>query len=136
MRKAHWAIDKVTSGMTGRFSFNTAIAAVMELVNEIYKAGSETPEAMRFAVATAGSLISPFAPHLGAEAYEMTGERVWEQPWPEADPAMLARDEIELVVQINGKVVDRLTAAADAPEEERWAPARGRTAGRGTDARS
>jgi leucyl-tRNA synthetase len=135
VRKAHWAIDKVTRDMTGgRFSFNTAIAAVMELVNEIYRGrGSESPEAMRFAVATAGSLISPFAPHLGAEVYElMTGERVWEQPWPEADPAMLARDEIELVVQINGKVVDRLTAAADAPEDELEALARGseRVAGR------
>jgi leucyl-tRNA synthetase len=135
VRKAHWAIVKVTRDMTGgRFSFNTAIAAVMELVNEIYRGrGSESPEAMRFAVATAGSLIFPFAPHLGAEVYElMTGERVWEQPWPEADPAMLAKDEIELVVQINGKVVDRLTAAADAPEDELEALARGseRVAGR------
>ncbi|MBN1527719.1 MAG: leucine--tRNA ligase [Thermoleophilaceae bacterium] len=126
-RKAHWAIDKVTRDMTGgRFSFNTAIAAVMELVNEIYRGrGSESPEAMRFGVATAGSLIFPFAPHLGAEVYElMTGARVWEEPWPEADPAMLARDEIELVVQINGKVVDRLRAAADAPVEELEALAR------------
>ena len=64
---------------------------------------------MRFAIATAGSLIFPFAPHLGAEVYEqMTGERVWEQPWPEADPGLLARDEIQLVVQLNGKLVDRM----------------------------
>ena len=85
----------------------------MELVNEIYRGrDSESPEALRFAVATAGSLVFPFAPHLGAEVYElMTGRRVWEEPWPEADPALLARDEIELVVQINGKVVDRLAAA-------------------------
>ena len=66
VRKAHWAIEKVTRDMTGRFSFNTAIAAVMELVNEIYRGReSESPEAMRFAVATAGSLVFPFAPHLG-----------------------------------------------------------------------
>ena len=120
MRKAHWAIDKVTRDMTGRFSFNTAIAAVMELVNEIYRGReSESPEAMRFAVATAGSLIFPFAPHLGAEVYElMTGRRVWEEPWPEADPSMLVTEEIELVVQINGKVVDRLVAPAGATDSE------------------
>ena len=74
---------------------------------------------MRFAVATAGSLIFPFAPHLGAEVYElMTGERVWEEPWPEADPSMLVTEEIQLVVQINGKVVDRLVAPAGATDSE------------------
>ena len=120
VRKAHWAIEKVTRDMTGRFSFNTAIAAVMELVNEIYRGReSESPEAMRFAVASAGSLIFPFAPHLGAEVYElMTGERVWEEPWPEADPSMLVTEEIQLVVQINGKVVDRLVAPAEATDAE------------------
>ena len=65
--------------------------------------------ALRFAVATAGSLLFPFAPHLGAEVYElMTGERVWEQPWPEADEALLERDTYELVCQVNGKVRDRV----------------------------
>ncbi len=120
VRKAHWAIEKVTRDMTGRFSFNTAIAAVMELVNEIYRGReSESPEAMRFAVATAGSLVFPFAPHLGSEVYElMTGARVWEEPWPEADPSMLVTEEIELVVQINGKVVDRLVAPAGATDSE------------------
>ena len=127
VRKAHWAVDKVTRDMTGRFSFNTAIAAVMELVNEIYRGRqSESPEALRFAVATAGSLIFPFAPHLGAEVYElMTGRRVWEEPWPEADPDMLVTEEIQLVVQINGKVVDRLVAAAGAPDSELEELARG-----------
>ena len=68
---------------------------------------------VRFAVATAGSLIFPFAPHLGAEVYEMmTGRRVWEEPWPQADPALLARDEIQLVVQLNGKLIDRVPAPA------------------------
>ena len=68
----------------------------------------------------------------------MTGGRVWEEPWPVADPAMLARDEIELVVQINGKLVDRLPAAADAPEDEleelaRGSEQRGRPGGRPGD---
>src|SRR5918998_3714877 len=112
LRKAHWAIDKVTRDMQDRFAFNTAIAAVMELVNEIYRQRDSVPtEHVRFAVATAGSLIFPFAPHLGSEVYEqMTGGRVWEEPWPRADPGMLATEEIQLVVQVNGKVVDRLVA--------------------------
>jgi leucyl-tRNA synthetase len=120
LRKAHWAIDKVTRDMQDRFAFNTAIAAVMELVNEIYRQRDSVPvEHVRLAVATAGSLIFPFAPHLGAEVYErMTGRRVWEEPWPEADPALLASEEIQLVVQLNGKLIDRLAAPAEASGEQ------------------
>src|SRR3712207_861341 len=71
MRKAHWAIDKVTNDMAGRFAFNTAIAAVMELVNEAYRRRDAVqPAALHFATATAASLIFPFAPHCGAEVYE------------------------------------------------------------------
>jgi leucyl-tRNA synthetase len=120
LRKAHWAIDKVTNDLSGRFAFNTAIAAVIELVNDGYRFKDSAPAAdLRFAVATAGSLIFPFAPHLGAEVYElMTGRRVWEEPWPEADPALLAADVVELVVQVNGKLRDRLQVPAGAPREE------------------
>jgi leucyl-tRNA synthetase len=127
LRKAHWAIDKVTRDMRSNFSFNTAIAAVMELVNEIYRRrDSAPPGQVRFAVATAGSLIFPFAPHLGAEVYEqMTGRRAWEDPWPEPDPALLARDEIQLVVQMNGKLIDRLPAPATASRDELEELARG-----------
>src|SRR4051794_35344013 len=86
LRKAHWAIDKVTSDMAGRFAFNTAIAAVMELVNECYRHRRDaSPDVLHFAAATAASLIFPFAPHCGADTYDMlTGDRVWEQPWPAA----------------------------------------------------
>jgi leucyl-tRNA synthetase len=120
LRKSHWAIDKVTRDMQADFAFNTAIAAVMELTNEIYRQRESAPPAdVRFAVATAGSLLFPFAPHLGSEVYElMTGRRVWEEPWPDADPALLARDEIQLVVQVNGKLVDRLPAPSAASQEE------------------
>jgi leucyl-tRNA synthetase len=121
VRKAHWAIDKVTRDMQAdRFGFNTAIAAVMELVNEIYRQRDSVPAGhVRFAVETAGSLVFPFAPHLGAEVYEqMTGRRVWEQPWPEADPALLASEEIQLVVQLNGKLIDRIAAPAEASREQ------------------
>ena len=105
----------------------------MELTNEIYRQRDSAPPGdVRFAVATAGSLIFPFAPHLGAEVYEMmTGRRVWEEPWPEADPALLARDEIQLVVQVNGKLIDRLPAPSDGVAGgARGARARVRQAGR------
>ena len=72
--------------------FNTVISAVMELVNESYRLKDDLygdpagAASVRFATATAGSLIFPFAPHLGSEVYErLMGERVWEQPWPQAD---------------------------------------------------
>jgi leucyl-tRNA synthetase len=120
LRKAHWAIDKVTRELDGRFAFNTAIAAVMELVNECNHARERAGAgALRFAAATAASLIFPFAPHTGADAYELlTGERVWETPWPVADPALLARETFELVCQVNGRVRDRVTAPTGAGREE------------------
>jgi leucyl-tRNA synthetase len=74
---------------------------------------------VRFATATAASLIYPFAPHLACEVYEaVEGERLWEVPWPKADPQLLAREEISLVVQVNGKRRAEIRVAADAPEEE------------------
>src|SRR3954467_9804427 len=128
MRKAHWAIDKVTNDMAGRFAFNTAIAAVMELVNEAYRRrDTVAPATLHFAAATAASLIFPFAPHTGAEVYEaLTGERVWEVSWPDADLSLLERDVVEIVVQVNGKVRDRVQAAAGASREELEALARER----------
>jgi leucyl-tRNA synthetase len=119
VRKAHWAINKVTGDMVDRFAFNTALAAIMELVNEIYKPPRAGLAAQRFATATAASLVFLFAPHLGAEAYEMlTGRRVWEDPWPPADPAMLTTDTFELVCQVNGKVRDRVIAPSGAARDE------------------
>jgi leucyl-tRNA synthetase len=74
---------------------------------------------VRFATATAASLAFPFAPHLGAEIWErLQGGRVWEQPWPQADPALLESETVTLVVQVNGKLRDRIEADADASEEE------------------
>jgi leucyl-tRNA synthetase len=120
VRKAHWAIDKVTNDMAGRFAFNTAIAAVMELVNECYRHREQaTDAALHFATATAASLIFPFAPHAGTDVYELlTGERVWEQPWPAADLSVLERDTVEVVVQVNGKLRDRVQAPAGTAREE------------------
>jgi leucyl-tRNA synthetase len=125
LAKAHWAIDKATRDIEPRFQFNTAIAAVMELVNEIYRLKDSLYDdpggaaAVRFATATAVSLLFPFAPHLSSEVYEwLVGDRVWEQPWPEADPELLERDTYMLVVQVNGKLRDRIEVESDAPEEQ------------------
>jgi leucyl-tRNA synthetase len=119
LRKTHWAIEKVTGDLR-RFAFNTAIAAVMELLNECSRlrdtAGADT---LRFALATAASLLFPFAPHACSDIYDrLTGERVWEQPWPNADPELLESDVYELVCQVNGKLRDRVQAAADASPDQ------------------
>jgi leucyl-tRNA synthetase len=126
MRKAHWAIEKVTSDMAGRFAFNTAIAAVMELVNEAYRRRAAVrPATLHFATATAASLIFPFAPHTSADVYELlTGERVWETPWPAADLSVLERDVVEIVAQVNGKLRDRFQAPVTATRDELEAMAR------------
>jgi leucyl-tRNA synthetase len=125
LAKAHWAIDKATRDFQRGFQFNTAISAVMELVNEAYRlkdglyGDREGEAAVRFATLTAASLIFPFAPHLGAEVSErLAGERVWEQRWPEADPALLASDTVTLIVQVNGKLRDRIEAPAEASREQ------------------
>ena len=125
VRKAHWAIDKATRDISQSLHLHTAIAAVMELVNEAYRAKDSlysSPEgtgAVRFATATAASLIYPFAPHLACEVYEaIEGERLWEVPWPKADPDLLQREEISLVVQVNGKRRGEIQVPADMPEGE------------------
>ena len=75
-------------------------------------------EAMRFSLATAASLLFPFAPHVCADIYDLlTGERVWEQPAPQAEEALLERDSYELVCQVNGKVRDRVQASANTSPE-------------------
>jgi leucyl-tRNA synthetase len=118
-RKTHWAIDKV-SGDLRRFAFNTAIAAVMELLNDCSRLRDAVElDTMRFALASAASLLFPFAPHVSADVYErLTGERVWEQSWPQAEEALLEREVYELVCQVNGKVRDRVQASADASVQE------------------
>ncbi len=118
LRKTHWAIDKV-SGDLRRFAFNTAIAAVMELLNDCSRLReSVAVDTLRFGLGTAASLLFPFAPHVCADIYELlTGERVWEQPWPQAEEALLESEVYELVCQVNGKVRDRVQASADSGPE-------------------
>jgi leucyl-tRNA synthetase len=117
-RKAHETIAKVTDDIGRRFAMNTPIAAVMELVNEVGRAPDDP--ARRFAVETAISLIQPYAPHIAEELWERLGNegRLWESPWPEADEQMLVRDTFELVIQVNGRVRDRMEVSADLSEDE------------------
>jgi leucyl-tRNA synthetase len=117
-RKAHWAIAKVTDDVGRRQSFHTAISAVIELLNELSRAGASDPAA-RFAAETAVSLINPWAPHVTEELWEKLGHsRLWEAPWPVADASQLVEDTFELVVQVNGKVRDRMEVDASLPEDE------------------
>jgi leucyl-tRNA synthetase len=115
-RKAHETIARVTDDLGRRESFNTAISAVMELVNELSRDVS-APDA-RFAAETAVSLIQPYAPHVTEELWGALGHtELWKQPWPVADEAMLVRETVEIVVQVNGKVRDRVSAPAGLSED-------------------
>jgi leucyl-tRNA synthetase len=116
-RKTHETIARVTDDLGRRRSFNTAISAVMELVNELSPRPDD--QAARFAAETAVSLIQPYAPHVAEELWETLGhERLWSEPWRVADPALLRRDTFELVVQVNGKVRDRVEVPADLSEDD------------------
>ena len=100
----------------------------MELVNEIYRVKDDPARAgeVRFAAETAVSLIQPYAPHVAEELWARLGhERLWEEPWPVADESLARADDVELVVQVNGKVRDRLQVPPGLPDDELIALARG-----------
>jgi leucyl-tRNA synthetase len=116
-RKAHATIAKASDDIERRFQFHTPISAVMELTNEL--AAAPDDPAARFAAETAVSLIQPYAPHVAEELWERLGhERLWEQPWPQADPELLERDTFELVIQVNGRVRDRVEVPSDLTDDE------------------
>ena len=121
VRRAHETIAKVSDDIDRRFQFNTPIAAVIELVNEIYRAKDDPARAgeVRFAVETAVSLVQPYAPHVAEELWQRLGrDRLWAAAWPQADPALLERETFQLVVQVNGRVRDRLEVPVGLPEPE------------------
>jgi leucyl-tRNA synthetase len=116
-RRVHRTMARVTDDLGRRQQFHTPIAAVMELVNELSK--SPDDPAARFAAETTVSLLQPYAPHVAEELWERLGhERLWEAPWPQADPLFLEDDTFELVVQVNGKVRDRFRVPVDLAEDE------------------
>jgi leucyl-tRNA synthetase len=124
-RKLHQTIKRVSDDFRGRWHFNTCISAIMELVNVLY--GAE--EAIAHGAVPAAFLaeverdlvllLAPFAPYLAHELWEMLGEKgnLLKAPWPKYDAALAKEEEIEIPVQINGKLRSRVVVSADAAEE-------------------
>jgi len=124
-QKTHKTIKKVTEDIE-RFHFNTAISAIMELVNEIYVSEIKDRDdelsrrVMKEAIETAVVLLSPFVPHFAEELWESLGNResVIQQPWPSYDREAIVEEEVLIVIQVNGKLRDRMTMPASYGEEE------------------
>ncbi len=125
-RSLHQAIKKVSVDIEERFNFNTAISAIMELVNAIYayrqavEKDNSNREVLKETLEIMVILLAPFAPHLTEEAWEMLGKEgsVHRQHWPTYDPDMLEVDQVEVVIQINGKVRGRINVPTDCPDEQ------------------
>jgi leucyl-tRNA synthetase len=144
LRKLHQTIAKITLDFEGRWHFNTCVAAIMELVNEIQAAdvqlaaGEVPAPVIHELLSSLVLLLAPFAPYLAAELWEELGEdgAILRAPWPQSDPELAREDELEIPVQINGKLVTvvRVAAGADAKAIEAAALAgekvQSRTAGK------
>jgi leucyl-tRNA synthetase len=132
LRKLHQTIAKITLDFEGRWHFNTCVAAIMELVNDIQAADAqlaagEVPAPVaRELLRSLVLLLAPFAPYLAAELWEELGEKgfVLRAPWPVSDPELAKEDELEIPVQINGKLVNVVRVAANADAKTIEAAAR------------
>jgi leucyl-tRNA synthetase len=126
LRTLHQTIAKITLDFSGRWHFNTCIAAIMILVNEMLAAepamdsGQVSTATVAELLRTLALLLAPFAPYFAAEMWQQLGGEgsVFAQPWPEADAELARESEIEVPVQVNGKLVTVLTISADADEAE------------------
>ncbi|MFC1516825.1 leucine--tRNA ligase [Thermodesulfobacteriota bacterium] len=123
-RKVHQTIKRVTRDIEDRFHFNTAISAVMELVNTIYGIDPEdqNPEksgVLRFSLESVVRLLSPIVPHFAEELWEVMGHKtsILLEPWPSYKEAALVEDDLLIVVQVNGKLRSRFNVSADADED-------------------
>jgi len=120
-RKTHETIAKVSDDYGRRQTFNTAVAAVMELCNDVSRHSGESAEdaaVVDEALTAAVSLLNPIVPHISETLFgQLTGGDILEALWPELDEGALARDEIDIVVQVNGKVRAKISVAADASRE-------------------
>ncbi len=123
-KKAHQTIEKVTRDIEDRFHFNTAISAVMELVNQMYGIEPEDGDdvrngVMRHALETVTLLLSPIVPHFSEEIWQAMGNKTNTLlvPWPKYREDALVQDEVTIVVQINGKLRSRFSTALDTDED-------------------
>ena len=124
-RKLHQTIKRVSQDFQGRWHFNTSISAIMELMNELYASEAAIAQnaVPRYLLADVQRnlvlLLAPFAPYLSHELWEMLGEKssLLRAPWPKYDPDLAKEEEVEIPVQVNGKLRSRILVPADAPEE-------------------
>jgi leucyl-tRNA synthetase len=123
LRKTHQTIKRVTNDIEREYHFNTAIAALMELVNDLssFEPRSEDDwKVFRFSIETLLLLLSPFSPHISEELWESMGNKknILEQKWPSWDEDIAKKEEIELVIQINGKVKAKIMLPAGLSDDE------------------
>ena len=123
LRKTHQTIKRVTTDIEREFHLNTAIAALMELVNDILDfepSNDGEYKILRYSIMTTLLLLAPFCPHIAEELWVAIGFKpsILEQRWPEWDEAIAKEEEIELVIQVNGKVRSKLRIAAGISDEE------------------
>jgi len=126
LRKLHQTIKRITEDFQGRWHFNTSVAALMELLNQCYDAkgafgpDATSPAAFRAEVQKSFVLmLAPFAPYMANELWEYLGEtsNLLKAPWPKYDPALAKADEIEIPVQVNGKLRSLIVVPADANQK-------------------
>lgn len=120
--KTNSTLKKVTDDLSTKFGFNTAIAALMELINDLYKykeIDNRNEAVIKEALEAVVVILSPFTPHLGEELWSMIGKEgsVFDISWPKYDEEAIVLDEIEVVVQVNGKVRSKLTLPTDIDQE-------------------
>jgi leucyl-tRNA synthetase len=123
LRKTHQTIKKVTDDIEKDYHFNTAIAALMELINEISSFNIETDEnraVLNFGIKNTLLMLAPFAPHIAEELWETISckNSIFEQPWPAWDEELAKEEEIELVVQENGKLRTKIIVPVGLSDEE------------------
>jgi leucyl-tRNA synthetase len=121
LRKLHQTVQKITEDFETRWHFNTSIAAMMELVNEMYAHESElTPPVLAAALEKLVLLLGPFAPYVSQEMWEQMGREgvVFKQPWPGFDEELAREEGAEIVLQVNGKLRSRVTVKHGTPKED------------------
>ena len=119
----HSTLKKVTADLSEKFGFNTAIAALMELINEMYKykeLDTRNDGIIREGIETIVTILAPFTPHIGEELWTMIGKEgsVFNISWPAYDESALVQDEVEVIVQVNGKLRAKVSMDANISRED------------------